>query len=102
MTEYAWYDVGPGRQVYRRVPDEPAARSHLPCPTVRSDRMEPAEHPLTGQMIDSKSRFESITKAHGYVTMGDDPARLRRGQKQTPDRKQIRASLEKAKARLGA
>ncbi len=34
------------------------------------DRMRPLLHPCTGQMIDSKSRFRKITKAHGCVEVG--------------------------------
>lgn len=77
-------------------------RSDLPLPYVRSDYMTAAQHPITGMLIDSKSRFERITKDAGYITVGDDPSRLRPTAKPRPDKQAIRKSIEKAKARLSA
>jgi len=84
-----------------RRSEAPPARSSLPCPMVISDQMEAAEHPCTGAMIDSKSRFERITREHGCVTIGDDPSRLRNAREKAPDRKQIRESLQRSFAQHG-
>lgn len=84
----------------RRVYLAPA-RSDLPAPMIISDHMEAAEHPCTGAMIDSKSRFERITREHGCVTIGNDSARLRNTKEKKPDRKQIRESLQRSFAQHG-
>jgi hypothetical protein len=41
-------------------------------PAIHRDTMTEAVHPATGQMLDSKSRFREITKAHGLVEVGND------------------------------
>lgn len=41
-------------------------------PYIIRDGMEAAIHPATGQVLDSKSRFREITKAHGLVEVGTD------------------------------
>lgn len=56
---------------------DPPRRSALPCPMVISDTMEPTEH-VDGRYYTSKSKFRAVTKAHGCVEVGNDPARLRR------------------------
>ena len=35
------------------------------------DGMDAVAHPVTGRLMDSKSEFRKVTKAHGYVEMGD-------------------------------
>lgn len=92
-------EIVPAHEFYARK--SPAARSHLPSPHFISDTMQAAEHPCTGQMIDSKSRFERITRDHGCVTIGNDPARLRNTKEKKPDRKQIRESLQRSFAQHG-
>lgn len=65
MTRYVWH----GGQWY------PMAR-HAPLPSrapyIISDHMQPLRHPVTGDMLDSKSAFRALTKANGYVEMGND------------------------------
>ncbi len=39
---------------------------------VISDEMPLTKHPITGEYIDSKSKFREITKAHGYTEVGND------------------------------
>ena len=41
-------------------------------PSVIQDSMEPLEHPVTREIIDSKSKFRRITKFHGYEEVGYD------------------------------
>jgi hypothetical protein len=97
MPEYGWTKLEDGREVFRRLDvGRPAARSDLPTPYLASDTMDPVQHPCTGEYLTSKSAFRSITKAHGCVEVGNDPARLRPKPKPKPDRAAIRKSLKKA------
>jgi len=41
-------------------------------PSIRRDTMDAAVHPATGEVMDSKSRFREVTKAHGLVEVGTD------------------------------
>lgn len=41
-------------------------------PGIITDGMAPAVHPATGQVLDSKSAFRAVTRAHGLVEMGND------------------------------
>lgn len=41
-------------------------------PAIHRDTMDAAWHPATGEMMDSKSRFREVTKAHGLVEVGND------------------------------
>lgn len=85
-------------------PPTPVARGNFPTPLVSSDTMSPLEH-IDGKMYDSKAAFRAVTKAHGMVEVGNDPARLRNP---TPpkasdaDQKRARrAAVEKAVAQSG-
>ncbi len=41
-------------------------------PYIIRDAMDAVQHPATGQMFDSKSRFREVTKAHGLVEIGNE------------------------------
>lgn len=41
-------------------------------PYIITDTMPHAIHPATGQVLDSKSRFREVTRAHGLVEVGND------------------------------
>lgn len=73
------------------------ARSSLPCPMMITDTMDPVEH-VDGKFYTSKSAFRAVTKAHGYVEVGDDPARNKRPPPPKPDRKAIKEAVAKAVA----
>jgi hypothetical protein len=50
-------------------------RTDLPpsdAPYVIADTMDPLEHPCDGNMYDSKSQFEAVTRAHGCVCIGSE------------------------------
>lgn len=102
MTEYAWFDRGDGRQVYRKVGGPAPKRSHLATPMVMTDTMDPTEHPCDGRHYTSKAAFRATTKAHGCIEVGNDPARLRPRTRSTPDKKAIRDSLDRAFAKARA
>lgn len=99
---YAWIDLGDGRQVYRKLEEPKAKRSPLPAPCAISDVMEPTQHMCNGEYYTSKAKFREVTKAHGCIEVGNDPSRLRKKPKPKPDKKAIRQSIEKAKARYAA
>lgn len=72
MTEYAWFDLGNGRRVYRAVQEHTAARSHLPAPMLRPDGMAETWNPADGKSYDSKSQYERAVKAAGCEIVGND------------------------------
>lgn len=93
---YAWIDLGDGRSVFRNVAEQPRGPvSHLPSPMVISDTMDLTEH-IDGKFYDSKSRFRKVTKAHGCVEVGNDPARFRKPERKKPDRKAIKDAVKRA------
>lgn len=47
--------------------DAPSVAAH-----VVDDTMAPLEHPITGEVFNSKSAFRAVTKAHGCVEVGND------------------------------
>lgn len=65
-----------------------------------TDQMPPTEHPFDGGIYTSKSSFRRVTKAGGGIEVGNDPQRLRAPERKEPNRKEIRAALERAKAKL--
>lgn len=75
-------------------------RSLLPCPHIASDGMEPTQHMCDGKFYTSKAKFRAVTRAHGCVEVGNDPARLRPHKKPRPDRRAIKDAVEKAVARF--
>lgn len=103
MSDYAWFDRGDGRQVFRRVDNGPAPkRSHLPTPMISTDTMDAVEHPCDGKFYTSKAAFRATTKANGCIEMGNDPARLKIGKPQQSNTKANRESVERAFARIKA
>lgn len=99
MTEYAWFDVGEGRQVFRKVEDRQPARSNLPMPMLARDQMDPVQSQLDGKLYDSKSALRRTYKQAGVVEVGNDPARLRPPPKPKQDEAGVRRTIEKAIAR---
>ena len=79
-------------------PAAPSARASFPCPMLVSDSMAPAEH-VDGKTYDSKSAYRAVTKANGYIEVGNDPARFRINKKPKPDRAAIKEAVSKAMAR---
>lgn len=76
------------------------ARGNFPCPRVQTDTMPLTEH-LDGKSYDSKSAYRSVTKAHGYVEVGNDPARLRKPEKVKENTKRSDDAIKRAIAQLG-
>lgn len=58
---------------------------------VLQDSMEPLAHPCTGELMDSKSAFRRVTRAHGCVEYGTDA----KGEPRKPSPSEERAELRK-------
>ena len=97
---YQWFEMEDGRSVYRKADKHEQKRSHLACPMIATDTMEPVQSMLDGKMYDSKSKLRSTYRAAGMVEVGNDPARLRTRKRPKPDRAAIKTTVEKAKARF--
>lgn len=92
-------DLGNGRTRIRFAPASQVGESKravgLACPMISTDTMDPVEH-VDGKFYTSKSAYRAVTKAHGYVEVGNDPARHRREPPPKPDRKAIKEAVAKA------
>lgn len=78
MVEYAWYDNGKGRQVYRPVPEPKSdKRSSLAMPYFRQDSIEPCMG-MDGKMHDTLSGYRKTLRPDGnpkgerYLELGND------------------------------
>jgi len=82
---------------------EPAfsARSVFGTPMVITDEIPATRHMADGNYYTSKRKFRAVTKAHGCVEVGNDPAMFRRQPTQKPDRQAIRAAVGRAFSRAG-
>lgn len=70
MTVYVYRN---GRLVDR---DTAGPRHQGPVRGVITDTMSTAlRHPSTGKLMDSKSQFRAVTRAHGCVEVGNDTLR---------------------------
>jgi hypothetical protein len=64
MTEYAWYKLANGREVYRPVWKPKTGRSDLASPYFRSDSIDPIRG-FDGKMHDSLSGFRKTLLPSG-------------------------------------
>jgi hypothetical protein len=91
--------------VIHRIAHAPAPafhnRSDLAAPMVITDEMPAIKHMADGHLYTSKRKFRAVTRAHGLVEAGNDPAMLRRNLKPKPDRKAIKAAVNRAFSRAG-
>ena len=77
------------------------SRSALAAPMIIGDEMPATRHMADGRHYTSKREFRAVTRAHGCVEVGNDPAMLRRPQRPRPDRNAVKASVARAFARVG-
>lgn len=70
MTTYVMRD---GKLIEKRLagPRHNGDKSHY----VISDTMQPMRHPITGKLMDSKSKFRAITRANNCVEVGNEVMR---------------------------
>ncbi|ESZ15603.1 hypothetical protein X735_01400 [Mesorhizobium sp. L2C085B000] len=97
---YTWINLGDGRQIFRKVDTTKPKRSHLSAPMINSDTMSEVQSMHDGMIYTSKSALRATYRAAGLEEVGNDPARLRPRKRQKVDRKAIRTTVEKAKARF--
>ncbi|TJV21086.1 MAG: hypothetical protein E5Y04_28695 [Mesorhizobium sp.] len=97
---FAWFDVGGGRKVFRKVETAKPKRSALPAPMINSDTMSEVQSMHDGKFYTSKSALRATYRAAGLEEVGNDPARLRPRKRPKVDRKAIRDTVEKAAARF--
>jgi len=80
------------------VPVTPDRRATgIPTPMFVSDHMEETEH-VDGNLYTSKSEYRKVSKAHGLVEIGNDPARLRTPVKPKADPKALRDAVSQGQA----
>lgn len=78
----------------------PPKRSDLPAPGLIMDTMAPVQSMLDGKMYDSKSHLRKTYRQAGVLEVGNDPARHKPFERPKPDRRAIRTSIQKAKAKV--
>ena len=78
-----------------RKPIAESKRADFPIPFAISDTMDPTEH-IDGKHYTSKSQFRAVTKAHGCIEVGNDPARLRKIERPKADPNARREAVAKA------
>jgi len=103
MTEYRWYKLPDGREVYRKPPRLNTKRSGLGAPLLIRDDMDPVQSQLDGKMYDSKSALRATYKAAGVVEVGNDSSAFepQAMPKSGPDRSEVKATVAKAFSRAG-
>ena len=79
------------------VPKHMAAPKSGAAFFVISDEMKPMRHPITNKLMDSKSQFRAVTRAHGCVEVGNDVQRDTRRMDMNP----IKADIAQAISELG-
>lgn len=105
---YAWFNLGNGRQVYRKVKEPPEFRSSLPTPTVLNDTFdEPVQSMADGKMYTSKAAMRASYLPSGnpqgqrYIEIGDDKNYSKRStERLKPDEARITEAVERAYADL--
>jgi hypothetical protein len=68
---------------------------------VIADEMPETQHMADGKYYTSKRKFRAVTKSHGCVEVGNDPAMLRPRPKSRADRRAVRAAVARAFSRVG-
>lgn len=103
---YRWYDLGNGRQVYRRVRDEiPSARSDLPTPMLIRDFSEPVQSCADGKWYTSKRDLAASHRASGnphgvdFIEIGNEKQEFREF---VPDEAKLIRDIHEAKADVEA
>lgn len=69
---------------------------------VSQDTMPPTEHPLTGEVFESKSAFRAVTKAHGYEEVAGAWSTQEQRDKWRAENKRTVRDIHKQEAYRGA
>lgn len=71
LDDFYWVEIAPGRLRLMHPSKErhskPSDATH-----VIIDTMNPLIHPITQKMMDSKSEFRKVTRAHGCEEVGNE------------------------------
>jgi hypothetical protein len=65
MPDFAWFDCGNGRKVYRKVPEERGERSSLASPMLIRPFPEPLQSMADGRYYDTPRDLERTYRADG-------------------------------------
>lgn len=96
---HAWFDVGNGRKVYRRIP-EPRQRPSMACPHIVRPFSDPVQSMADGKFYDDPAALRATYKASGnpqgidYVEIGNEDVTTFTPPKR--DRKADREAIERA------
>jgi hypothetical protein len=71
-TTYTW---NPATKTFEAIGG--SAQKRKQTHSVIQDSMNSTWHPITGEMIDSKSKFRKITKSHGCIEVGNEEQKQR-------------------------
>lgn len=77
------------------------ARANHGCPVVIGDEIPSTKHMADGHHYTSKQKFREVTRLHGLVELGNDPAMFRKPSKPKPDRAAVKAAVGRAFSRAG-
>jgi hypothetical protein len=75
---YAWFDLGNGRKVYRKVAEVRGQRSHLACPQIVKPFADPVQSMADGKWYSNPRDLENTYKASGnpkgeeYIALGNE------------------------------
>lgn len=75
---YRWFNLGNGRQIYRKVPEPRPERSALACPRIVRDFDEPVQSMADGKFYTSKAALAASHKASGnphgidFIELGNE------------------------------
>lgn len=95
----AWFDLGNGRKVLRKVREHTEARSHLACPMLVRSFAQPVQSMADGKWYDTPRELENTYKASGnpqgeeYVALGNDSMKT---VEYVPDAAERRADIKQA------
>ncbi|GLQ53760.1 hypothetical protein [Devosia nitrariae] len=99
MSQYFWYDLGNGRQVYRKAPEPRPEPSHLGCPRIVRDFDQPVQSMADGKWYTSKAALAASHKASGnphgidFIELGNETPQF---QEHVPDAGKRREDVRQA------
>lgn len=96
---YAWFDLGNGRQVFRKVKPPPVERSSLPCPQIVRPFAEPVQSMADGKFYSDAASLSRSHRASGnphgidFIELGNEKPQF---VEHVPDAKKRREDLASA------
>lgn len=105
MTGFRWYDLGDGRQVYRKALEPRAERSSLPCPMLIRPFTQPLQSAADGKWYDNPRDLSRSHRASGnphgidFIELGNEALPW---VEHKTDERQLRDDVRAAKADVEA